>query len=158
MLSANFCKARFRSFLRRLGLLPFAQPRWHQVSVTHPARVQTKDQIKAMRRFLKQNLPTSGGVYLYLNSTNKLVYVGKAKNLSDRAYSHYLETFKKVRGDKAGVWHRFFSRNAGRLKLLWMSIDGDRERYVIEQMIESVVQSKFDRQFPKGHRFLKGTD
>jgi len=36
-----------------------------------------------------QNLPTSPGVYQYLNHTGKLLYVGKAKNLKNRVKSYW---------------------------------------------------------------------
>jgi len=36
-----------------------------------------------------QNLPTSSGVYQYFNHTDKLLYVGKAKNLKNRVKSYW---------------------------------------------------------------------
>src|SRR5438876_11447025 len=37
------------------------------------------------------NLPNSPGVYLYKDSNNKVIYVGKAKSLRDRVRNYFLE-------------------------------------------------------------------
>ena len=46
-------------------------------------------------RGIVMNLPTSPGIYQYLNAEGTIIYVGKAKNLKRRVYSYL--TRKKMR-------------------------------------------------------------
>ena len=40
-------------------------------------------------RGIVMNLPTSPGIYQYLNAEGTIIYVGKAKNLKRRVYSYF---------------------------------------------------------------------
>ena len=40
------------------------------------------------------NLPTTSGCYLYFNDKQKIIYVGKAKNLKNRVSSYFVEAYK----------------------------------------------------------------
>lgn len=43
------------------------------------------------------NLPSSPGIYQYLNKEGVIIYVGKAKNLKRRVYSYFRKNINRPR-------------------------------------------------------------
>ena len=141
----------FRGFLEKENFLPFTpeNKNWNNFQITHPSKKPNKDKIKFERERIKMFLGGKQGIYLYLNNENNLLYVGKSVNLYSRVYSHYRESFLGK-----GVWSHFFSENTGELTILWREISTDRQRRALEEMIEEVQRTKFDKKFPRGKRHL----
>ncbi|MGD1046706.1 MAG: GIY-YIG nuclease family protein [Bacteroidota bacterium] len=144
-------KVAFKSFLRQNGFLPLS-PRnrfWNKIRIVHTTVIQTGEQLKLARVNIKKELHGKCGLYVYLDKKGTLLYVGKANNLAGRVYSHYQEAFRG-----GGVWQAFFSKFTGELTVLWCEISTDRQRRAIEEMIEEVQRSEFDKFFPRRKRHL----
>lgn len=67
-------------------------------------------------------------------------------------FSHYIEAYKQNSQTHGAAWYEFFHRNAGELTLLWKEIKTDRQCIALEEMIEDMVQSAFDKDYPRGNR------
>ncbi len=148
----------FRTFLFQNRFLPLSShnPKWKHIEIIHSKLKPPKAQLREFRKSLKAQLQC-GGVYAYLNRHGSLLYFGKSKNIYNRARSHHRSAFERTGGDHPGVWHEFFSNNAGKLTFLWRSVKHDRQRIALEEMIEDVVRSKFDRLYPRGKRKRRAT-
>ena len=144
----------FVKFLSEQGFLPISADNvsWNKFPIIHQSIPPLPAELESTRAQLKSALNTHNGIYCYLNSRDELLYVGKGAPLWSRIYSHYLEAFRAVSGDRKGVWHSFFSSHYGGLTILWRSVQGERQRRIIEEMIECVESSVFDKEFPRGKR------
>ena len=142
-------KKPFVKFLVSHRFLPIntSNTSWRSLKITHTKAVPSPKKKTAVRLLLKNELDGHPGLYAYLNTRGKLLYVGKASNIFTRVYSHYRESFT---GD--GVWHEFFSKHAGDLTVLWREVKTDRQRRALEEMIEEVKKSEFDRIYPRRKR------
>ena len=147
-------RAKFKSFLYEHQFLPLSvqNKTWVRVPIVHHSRKPSNKKIADDKRLLKETVPQGPGVYLYLSKSGQLLYFGKANNILHRVRSHYREAFEIVPGDRKGIWHAFFSKNAGQLDLMWRQVRHDRQRIAIEEMVEDVIRSKFDRIFPRRKR------
>jgi len=141
----------FKNFLEQNGFLPLSaeNKNWNVFYIRHSRKPPTKEEIKIERIRIKNEMQGKKGLYVYLNKRNILLYVGKAENLANRVFSHYKEAFRG-----GGVWQEFFSMNSGNLTVLWCEILTDRQRRAIKEMIEEVIQTKFDKKYPRGKRQL----
>jgi hypothetical protein len=148
----------FKSFLSNNRFLPMVpnNHNWKNMQITHYRKKPDNKDIAEFRKQIKKQLQC-GGVYAYLNTRKKLLYFGKANNIYTRVYSHYKEAYIPQDGDHLGAWDKFFYKNAGKLILLWRKVEYDRQRIAIEEMIEDVVRSKFDKQYPRGKRKMGAT-
>ena len=148
----------FESFLFKNRFLPLEPDNhsWESIQITHYRKKPDNKDIAEFRNHIKKQLQY-GGVYAYLNMRKKLLYFGKAKNIYTRVYSHYKEAYITQDGDHLGAWDIFFYRNAGKLILLWRKVKSNRQRIAIEEMIEDVVVSKFDKKHPRGKRKVGAT-
>jgi len=144
-------------FLSEHHFLPISvkNKEWTSLDIVHPSKEPTKEQVKDYRKWIHEKVPNEGGIYAYLDSKTSLLYFGKAMSLCDRIYSHYRVSFRKMSGDKKGIWHKFFSANHGQLTVLWRKLATDRQRIMIEEMVEEVNQSQFDKLYPRRHRNSK---
>ncbi len=144
------------SFLKTNNLFPFER-NWNEFNITHPKKLTDNENIK-VNNLIRDKVGNKSGVYLYCRKTGsseKLLYIGKAKPLSSRIYSHYRESFSfpdKV--NKGEAWPTFFSKYTGRLKIYWIEIQDERVRRIIEEMLEYCFQSQFDKEYPRGKRNL----
>jgi hypothetical protein len=143
-----------KRFLKELNLLNLEAGDWNTFDITHLTREPTSAHLKNVRERLKMLFPNDcGGIYVYESKQGVILYVGKAKSLYTRVYSHYREAYTD-KGDKTGVWHFFFNKNAGDLKVYWVEIEYERERHIVEQCLELILNTSFDREFPPGKRVL----
>ena len=154
MATETFSQA-VETFLETLRLNQLGEGKWNHFKIIHTAKKPSDHELKIVRERLHSIFPRkAAGIYAYESKAGELLYIGKAKNLFNRVYSHYRETFIDVGGDKSGVWHYFFNANHGELKIFWTELEGERERHIVEQCLEVVKNTKFDKQFPKGNRKL----
>lgn len=145
----------FSLFLQKNGFLPLSikNPHWNRLDVFHFKEKPPNKEVVKFRRLIREQIK-GGGIYIYLTKRGKLLYLGKGKTISDRIISHYREAYERLGADHPGVWHKFFNDHAGNLTILWRNIERDRQMIAIEEMIEDVVRSEFDRVYPRGKRKL----
>jgi hypothetical protein len=148
----------FEDLLKKESLLPIGGGDWRKFPIFHPDAKPSNAQIAETRKFLHKELPDlTNGIYLYKDASDKVLYIGKAKPLYSRIYSHYRESFITVPGERKGVWDEFFANHSGQLTVFWMKINSERERHILEQMLEVVLGSVFEKDYPKGKRIVKNT-
>jgi hypothetical protein len=154
-LISDLIKKSIDEFLRGLNLLSLGEGMWNQFEIKHTTVEPTPTELRDIRNSLKDRFPReSSGIYVYQNINKVVLYAGKAKSLYARVYSHYQEAYRQVPGDKTGVWHYFFKKYSGNLIVYWVEIENERERHIIEQCLELILETKFDKEFPKGKRVL----
>jgi hypothetical protein len=128
---------------------------WNSCEIIHQPDKPDDAELFKFKSFIKNHITNQGGVYAYINPKNELLYFGKSKNIRDRIFMHYREAYTRISGtNKSAAWCELFSRNTGELTLLWRIIDQDRLRIAIEEMVEVVVQSLFDKKYPRRKRVL----
>jgi len=148
----------FNEFLKEHKFLPLEAKNscWHAMKVVHHKKEPSKNDIKLYRQSIVK-LQKVRGVYAYLTNDNQLLYFGKSSNVYNRVFSHYKESYKQNGRERAAAWYNFFHRNTGALTLLWRSVASDRQCIALEEMIEDVVQSAFDKKYPRRRRTLGTT-
>ncbi len=158
MAGAMDFREEIKEFLRSLGFLPLvaSDPTWRTLPIKHVAERPLGDELQKIRAELKRALGGVGGIYIYLDDRERVLYVGKAADLYSRVYDHYRLAFESLAGDRKGIWHEFFGTHVGDLVVLWRPIDNDRQRHIFEQMIQFVVGSEFEKKYPRGSRVLGG--
>ncbi|MFH1392315.1 MAG: hypothetical protein ABIG90_01355 [bacterium] len=126
-------KNQFESFLKKYGFLPFDH--WECFELEHGKRTIFKSNSDKIRK----EVDKKGGIYVYKKG-DKVLYVGKAVSLFGRLKSHNRESFEPVPGDtKYKTWHKFFSRNKGKLRVYWKEIKLEDDRVIIEKMLKYVL-------------------
>lgn len=145
-------KKSFESFLRKHNFLP---PRhWNRFELKHgKGSVAEKE---ATLKKIRGEVDKKSGLYIYKKGS-KTLYAGKAKSLFDRIKSHYRESYEKVPGDtKDNLWHRFFSDkdNVGTVTVLWKEVNDEKERQILEKMLEYVLGPEFEK-FRRRLKLLK---
>ena len=121
----------YEDFLTNLGVLPL--DKWSSFKIEH-GNPTIKEKI---RKELREKFKNINGLYIY-KINNRILYIGKAKPLYNRLYSHFRESFEKVPGDtKENKWHRFFSskENINGLEVYWIAIEGEYDRIIIEKIL-----------------------
>lgn len=135
-------KKSFEEFLTNNGFLPYSN--WNSFSLSHePPKDKTEEKLNDS--IIKNEVKENSGLYVY-EKDGRTLYVGKARSLFDRMRSHYRESYKPVSGDteitsKYGpnLWHRFFSENRGIVRIYWKVLKDEKERQIIEKMLELVL-------------------
>ncbi|WP_042458988.1 GIY-YIG nuclease family protein [Neobacillus dielmonensis] len=134
----------YEKWLRELGLLPINHDNenWKSFKLVHevPKTINDRETVKS---FLKNEVGLKSGLYVYKNSQQEILYIGKAKLLLNRLYSHYRESYEPVPGDKKGRWHQFFSSNQGELEIFWTELSTESDRGIIEKMLEALLEPTF---------------
>ena len=126
---------------------------WQNIIVVHQESEPSKEEYDIFHQAIMK-LHKVGGVYAYLDKKGKLLYIGKSKNIYNRVRSHYKEAYKQTVRKRAAVWCEFFNNNTGELTILWKSIKHDRQCIAIEEMIEDVKPSEFNKIYKRGKRIL----
>ncbi|MBI2639550.1 MAG: GIY-YIG nuclease family protein [Candidatus Sungbacteria bacterium] len=97
-------------------------------------------------------LPESGGVYLFRNDANEIVYIGKARNLKRRiridhlsqelgdTMSAFRRSINKVLGIPFG--HEMKSWICSNCKISFIQIDDPDMRSLVEALLIAAVRSK----------------
>lgn len=130
-------KNQFELFLEKNALLPFKY--WNYFKLEHGKKRIFDSNLDKIRK----EVDKKGGIYVY-KKWEEVLYVGKAVSLFGRLKSHNRESFEPVPGDtKHKTWHKFFSKNKGKLRVYWKEIKLENDRVVIEKMLEYVLKPKF---------------
>ena len=154
MRKASLPKSTIKSFLQENNFYPFTL--WNVFDITHTTSAPTKVEKRQIKQYIAQKVGDRPGLYAYMDKNGHLLYVGKAKKLVSRIFSHYNEAYYTPKEtDRSVAWPDFFSKHAGELKVHWIELDGDREQRIIEEMIECWPGTQFDRDYPRRHRNKK---
>lgn len=130
-------KNQFESFLEKNSLLPFES--WGFFELEHGDKTIFKSNLDKIRK----EVDKKSGIYVYKKGKDVL-YVGKAVSLFGRLKSHNRESFELVSGDtKHKTWHKFFSKNAGDLCIYWKEVELEKERAIIEKILEYILKPRF---------------
>jgi len=144
-----------RSYLQSNGFLPIEN--WNVFQIIHSTKTPSRAQRKEIKTLIESHVRNLPGLYAYKDKHGSLLYVGLAQVLFDRILDHYSEAYKEVNASKKGAaWIRFFSDHVGELNVYWIELYGDREQKIIEEMIECVLGTQFDKEYPRGQRKIKG--
>ncbi len=83
----------FTKFLSENSFMPIAK-KWNRFEIEHFKSPPTSEQQKNFKNYIWEHVGDKGGLYCYFDTSGeKLLYVGKAKRLSKRLFSHYTEAF-----------------------------------------------------------------
>lgn len=123
-------------------ILPVSEKTWDSFQLIH--RQPENDESKNEQfKFIKGQVGKKAGIYIYIKD-EKIIYIGKAKELNNRIKSHYIESFSTVHGDtKDNRWHRFFSQHQGEVNVLWKEVDTEEERQIIELLLTRILKPTF---------------
>lgn len=136
-------KEKIIGLLRNINCFPISRYYWNTFVVNHQ-KPRSRKQVLDITKRIHTNVRHFGGIYIYRNEFNEILYVGKGKKLGFRLRSHYRESYRSVpKHSKAKRWYHFFSTNRGKLKVYWKTVKSERERKIIEQMLEYVLKPKF---------------
>ncbi|MBU4348418.1 GIY-YIG nuclease family protein [Patescibacteria group bacterium] len=130
-------KNRFELFLKKNKFLPFES--WDSFELKHGKKAIFNSNLDKIQKKVNKR----GGIYVYKKG-RAVLYVGKAVSLFGRLKSHNRESFEPVPGDtEHKTWHKFFSRNKGKLRVYWKEVKLENDRAIIEKMLECVLEPKF---------------
>ena len=107
---------------------------------------------------IKREVSDKSGVYIYyLEESEEVLYVGKAKKLFNRIKCHYDESIFEAQGlkkgllgdSKKGLYPAFFNKELKQgkemytVRIVWIEIDNEWERRLIEDALHITLQPKF---------------
>ncbi|CAG9606882.1 GIY-YIG nuclease family protein [Pseudoneobacillus rhizosphaerae] len=137
----------YERFLIENGILPIER-NWNHFRINHvkPVDEVAKNQV---RGYIENNVANHNGLYIYKNNKGEILYIGKGKPLKNRLYSHFLESFQPVKGDtKDQRWHPFFLKHQGEHDVYWIELETEKDRQIIEKMLEYVLNPLFAKPPP----------
>ena len=89
-----------------------------------------------------QNLPTDAGVYQYFDENNKLLYVGKAKNLKNRVKSYWRFTPKLHPNPKQGL--RILRMLEQAIKVEYIVVESEDDALILENSLIKQLNPKYN--------------
>jgi len=89
-----------------------------------------------------QNLPSQAGVYQYFDENNKLLYVGKAKNLKNRVKSYWRFTPELHPNPKQGL--RILRMLKQAVKLDYIVVDTEADALILENSLIKQLNPKYN--------------
>ncbi len=89
-----------------------------------------------------QNLPTDAGVYQYFDKDNKLLYVGKAKNLKNRVKSYWRFTPELHPNPKQGL--RILRMLEQATKIDYIVVDSEDDALILENSLIKQLNPKYN--------------
>jgi hypothetical protein len=141
---------KFDSILNDLEI--FDLNNWNKMEIHHFDSLSDDISIKEHRELFKNELLDKRGIYLYQNLKGDCLYVGKAKNLYDRVYSHFKEAYTPNES-KGKVWNEFFKQHPGKLNLYWLEVESSDD--ILRHFIENRIADKFPPLFEISNPRLK---
>jgi len=127
--------------MNELGIMPIEEPIWNCFVLEH--KVTVCNDLKKVRQYINNHIPNTNGLYAYKDRFGKLLYLGKGSPIKNRVYSHYIETYKQVSGDKSGKWHRFFNKHHGNLTIYWIELEDESIRKFVEHILTEEYKPEF---------------
>lgn len=99
-----------------------------------------------------ENIPTKPGIYQYINSSGKVIYVGKAKNLRNRVRSYFQQGRVVDAKTKAMISHIY--------DLEFIVVDSEVEAYLLEDTLIKKLQPKYNVMLrdDKSYPYIKVTN
>jgi len=96
-----------------------------------------------------EDFVNKSGIYIYENES-KILYIGKAKDFSDRILSHLQET-KKTHKNCPVFWQLFFNHfvSKGNIKITLIEVKDEIGRLAIEACYQLLYEPKFDKMIIK---------
>ena len=89
-----------------------------------------------------QNLPSDAGVYQYFDQNNKLLYVGKAKNLKNRVKSYWRFTPELHPNPKQGL--RILRMLEQAVKIEYIVVDSEVDALILENSLIKQLNPKYN--------------
>ncbi|HIP52098.1 MAG TPA: excinuclease ABC subunit UvrC [Campylobacterales bacterium] len=89
-----------------------------------------------------QNLPTDAGVYQYFDENNKLLYVGKAKNLKNRVKSYWRFTPELHPNPKQGL--RILRMLEQAVKIEYIVVESEDDALILENSLIKQLNPKYN--------------
>ncbi|CAA6824948.1 MAG: Excinuclease ABC subunit C [uncultured Sulfurovum sp.] len=89
-----------------------------------------------------QNLPTDAGVYQYFDKNDKLLYVGKAKNLKNRVKSYWRFTPELHPNPKQGL--RILRMLEQAVKIEYIVVDSEDDALILENSLIKQLNPKYN--------------
>ncbi|HIP26557.1 MAG TPA: excinuclease ABC subunit UvrC [Flavobacteriaceae bacterium] len=89
-----------------------------------------------------QNLPTDAGIYQYFDKNNKLLYIGKAKNLKNRVKSYWRFTPKLHPNPKQGL--RILRMLEQAVRVEYIVVDNEVDALILENSLIKQLNPKYN--------------
>lgn len=134
-------KKYFVDLIKELKVMPIEEPSWQCFDIEH--KISPCSDLRPVRHYINNMVENKNGLYAYKDIHGNLLYIGKGKPLKDRIYSHYIESYKQVTGDRSGKWHRFFNKHHGNLKVFWIELEDESIRQFVENILTEQYQPEF---------------
>lgn len=125
-----------RKLLQEHNILPIDTWKTLKISYMGYSKIDIKDKLF----HFSNNIC---GLYIYKDcGTGEVLYVGKAKNVYSRLFSHYQEYLKKPKWDLQGLYHKFFSMYST-ITIHYLHVASESDRSLFEIMLHEVLKPKF---------------
>ena len=89
-----------------------------------------------------QNLPTNAGVYQYFDKNNRLLYIGKAKNLKNRVKSYF--QFTPVLAPSSQLSYRISKMISEVANLEYIIVPNENDALILENSLIKQLKPKFN--------------
>ena len=89
-----------------------------------------------------QNLPTDAGVYQYFDKNNRLLYIGKAKNLKNRIKSYF--QFTPSLSPSSQLSYRIYKMISEVVNLEYIVVPNENDALVLENSLIKQLKPKFN--------------
>ncbi|MEQ2529566.1 hypothetical protein WMO40_23110 [Bacillaceae bacterium CLA-AA-H227] len=117
-------------------------PRFNQFSIHH-IKPDSDIDMKRVNAEIRREFQKHSGVYIYLDDSNNVLYVGIGK-LADRIRFHYYESFGKYSGKNCEKHIKFFTQYPGRIRILWANIEDRQTQREIEDILTQYLEPKYE--------------
>jgi excinuclease UvrABC nuclease subunit len=134
-------KERFIELMQEQKLMPINEHNWNYFEIDH--QDTPCNDLRKIKQYITNHTQNKNGLYAYKDQYDNLLYVGKGKPIKERLYSHYIETYKQVSGDRSGKWHRFFNKHHGTIKLYWIELEDEGVRKFVEHVLTDEYNPEF---------------
>lgn len=134
-------KMKVLKFLKEANCFPIEK--WDSFEIIHLAPKNNLERNDCYK-YIKSKVQNKNGLYIY-KKDDRIIYIGKGKPLYNRLKNHYQSSFEEVSGDtKDKIWHKFFKKYRGKLKVYWKEQEDERIRQIIEKMLDCCLNPEFN--------------
>lgn len=134
-------KERFIELIKEINIMPIDNHNWNCFEIEH--KVTPCSDLRKIKQYITSQTQSKNGLYAYEDQFGNLLYIGKGKPIKERLYSHYIETYKQVSGDRSGRWHKFFNKHQGILKVYWIELEDESVRKFVENVLTEIYKPEF---------------